>query len=918
MRSTTVSSVLCVAFTTVAAAIDHGTWIEKDNMLVIEAEHGFPDNAKIGQSIAGNCNKQGCWKYENTHKGYDGSRFRGSGYMQWCVVSNWSSFDPVPPTHLPHPATPHAAACCRLVSRLHLQPSCIIPTLLFAASHKANVPPSSFPPPTFKNTHTSLHTRTRARARFQKKRHGKNYHKKSGVGVVEYPIYINNPGNYIFTVHNFHTDPDGAEGNDVWVQMDGIKTTQGYKWDKAFSNPVARWTMITLFHHREDAVEYGLVEWYLPAGKHVLQVSGRSEGFAMDRFHLHQNQQGASDPNKPESERAGYDAAPAQAPVYITEKGAYGFTYLTSYDLWGHDLVFGKTAASVDDCAVLCTQTAGCKAFTWQAWGGCFPKSASGARKYVGGAVSGFLEGNDEWSGAPATYNPAPSTPEYTISFKGFSDGSAGCCRFDDGSEDGTGGDEDDYDIYDDITTEAGCEKKCESEVACKGYEVSIHNGCELHRFAPDFSSDNKGCVCKAKIETVSAKPAPPPNPPAPVPAPPANTNTVSFKGFAADSQGCCRFDDGSKDGSTGDPYDQMDDISSEAGCEAACKSDSRCMGYEVSNGQGCELHQDPPAFVNTNKGCICKMKIVAATMVTDTPATEESATNAPKPEAPPAGSSDDGVSFEGLNKNGYGCCRFENDGDSGDKSTYQLLSAVTDEDECANECKSNLECLGFEVSNHEGCELHTVVPKFATSNDNCICKKKVETAIVSTVVSTVAPTTDAPATDAPATDVPSTNATSSEVSFEGLNEDGIGCCRFEGGSPGHGTYTHIATVTKQAECEAYCLLDPVCMGYEVSGWEGCELHTMIPSFATSTDGCTCMKKITTDSSPTATTSDPCNTIKCGKECTGSCGWSKVVVSGGPDGTCISGANTNSLEEVMGDCPLATITAATPPPGCTY
>lgn len=170
MRSTTVSSVLCVAFTTVAAAIDHGTWIEKDNMLVIEAEHGFPDNAKIGQSIAGNCNKEGCWKYENTHKGYDGSRFRGSGYMQWCVVSNWSSFDPVPPTHLPHPATPHAAACCRLVSRLHLQPSCIIPTLLFAASHKANVPPSSFPPPHFqKHTHIPPHTHTRARALSKKK-----------------------------------------------------------------------------------------------------------------------------------------------------------------------------------------------------------------------------------------------------------------------------------------------------------------------------------------------------------------------------------------------------------------------------------------------------------------------------------------------------------------------------------------------------------------------------------------------------------------------------------------------------------------------------------------------------------------------------------------------------------------------------
>ena len=80
MRS--IAAVLCIAYATVVTAIDYGTWIEKDNLIIIEAEHGFPANADFGDSMAGNC-KTGCWKYENTHQGYEGSRFRGDGYIQW-------------------------------------------------------------------------------------------------------------------------------------------------------------------------------------------------------------------------------------------------------------------------------------------------------------------------------------------------------------------------------------------------------------------------------------------------------------------------------------------------------------------------------------------------------------------------------------------------------------------------------------------------------------------------------------------------------------------------------------------------------------------------------------------------------------------------------------------------------------------
>ena len=76
-------TVLSVAGAAVVAAVDKGTWIEKDNLIIIEAEHGFPNDAVLGDSMAGNCKKQGCWKFENTHSGYDGSQFRGDGYIQW-------------------------------------------------------------------------------------------------------------------------------------------------------------------------------------------------------------------------------------------------------------------------------------------------------------------------------------------------------------------------------------------------------------------------------------------------------------------------------------------------------------------------------------------------------------------------------------------------------------------------------------------------------------------------------------------------------------------------------------------------------------------------------------------------------------------------------------------------------------------
>ena len=190
-------------------------------------------------------------------------------------------------------------------------------------------------------------------------------------------------------MRNFHDDPNGSEGNDIFVGMKGFKTTQGVQWDKAFSNEVAKWIYYTSFHHENQTPDYGMIQWELPAGVQTLQISGRSKGMSLDRIHLHLdgNVRGATDPNWPESERVGYAYTPGAtpAPVYLTKAGKYGFSYLEHYDLWGNDVASTFGVETVDECAQLCKNLAACNAFTYHKWGGCFQKSSSETRLRVEG-----------------------------------------------------------------------------------------------------------------------------------------------------------------------------------------------------------------------------------------------------------------------------------------------------------------------------------------------------------------------------------------------------------------------------------------------------------------------------------------------------------------------------------------------------
>ena len=71
---------LVLASVSAVLALPDGAFLEKNNLLIIEAESFFPDDAPVG-SCQPNCNVG--WHLDNVHKGYDGSEFTGRGYLRW-------------------------------------------------------------------------------------------------------------------------------------------------------------------------------------------------------------------------------------------------------------------------------------------------------------------------------------------------------------------------------------------------------------------------------------------------------------------------------------------------------------------------------------------------------------------------------------------------------------------------------------------------------------------------------------------------------------------------------------------------------------------------------------------------------------------------------------------------------------------
>lgn len=121
---------------------------------------------------------------------------------------------------------------------------------------------------------------------------GPDYFQSPGYGVLGYRFRVSTPGNYRLSLRNRHDHPDSTLENDVWVRMDGGT------WIKVYSAaPVGQWHWFSNFDPGHVHAN-----WDLDAGEHLLEFSGRSRAFMLDRFHVYLNAHpDAQNPNLPES-----------------------------------------------------------------------------------------------------------------------------------------------------------------------------------------------------------------------------------------------------------------------------------------------------------------------------------------------------------------------------------------------------------------------------------------------------------------------------------------------------------------------------------------------------------------------------------------------------------------------------------------
>ena len=109
---------------------------------------------------------------------------------------------------------------------------------------------------------------------------GPNHFSMAGNGVLRYEFVVQTPGTYRLAVHNRHDHPDSSEENDAWLRVDGGS------WVKCYSNAgsgTGKWIWDTEFQIGSSHLQADVP---LSVGHHVLEFSGRSHNFMIDRFHL--------------------------------------------------------------------------------------------------------------------------------------------------------------------------------------------------------------------------------------------------------------------------------------------------------------------------------------------------------------------------------------------------------------------------------------------------------------------------------------------------------------------------------------------------------------------------------------------------------------------------------------------------------
>ena len=98
-------------------------------------------------------------------------------------------------------------------------------------------------------------------------------------GVMSYKFDITNPGTYQMRFHNHRDAGTADQENDIWAKMDDGN------WIKVFSSTAGQWNWGSNFDFGEG--NRPSASYQLSEGEHTFYVSGRSQGFRVDRVALY-------------------------------------------------------------------------------------------------------------------------------------------------------------------------------------------------------------------------------------------------------------------------------------------------------------------------------------------------------------------------------------------------------------------------------------------------------------------------------------------------------------------------------------------------------------------------------------------------------------------------------------------------------
>lgn len=124
---------------------------------------------------------------------------------------------------------------------------------------------------------------------------GGNLFSRPGTGILTYRFFVENPATYQVRLHNRHNHPDPSLENDCWMRVNGSNWIKTYSNNNRNSN---QWNWHFRFDPGHTAVQY-----QFNRGVNEIQISGRSNGFMIDRLVIYPTGQNGQDTTIPESQR---------------------------------------------------------------------------------------------------------------------------------------------------------------------------------------------------------------------------------------------------------------------------------------------------------------------------------------------------------------------------------------------------------------------------------------------------------------------------------------------------------------------------------------------------------------------------------------------------------------------------------------